>query len=63
MTFSATAAVLDAPGAPFELHEVTLDDPRPHEVVVRMTASGMCGTDLGVRAGHIPFPLPGVLGH
>ena len=29
MTFSATAAVLDAPGAPFELHEVTLDDPRP----------------------------------
>src|SRR6185369_14054515 len=26
-------------------------------------AAGMCHTDLAVQAGHLPFPLPGVLGH
>lgn len=59
----ATAAVLPATDEPFSLREVTLDDPRPGEVLVRITAAGVCGTDLGVQAGHIPFPLPGVLGH
>src|SRR5205085_20147 len=34
-----------------------------HEIVVRMVAAGMCHTDLTVQAGHLPFPLPGVLGH
>ncbi|MCQ1993833.1 NAD(P)-dependent alcohol dehydrogenase [Arthrobacter sp. zg-Y1171] len=63
MTSTATAAVLRGTNRPFELAEVTLDDPRPDEVLVRVVASGVCGTDLGVQAGHIPFPLPGVLGH
>jgi aryl-alcohol dehydrogenase len=40
-----------------------IDEPRPHEVLVRITAVGMCHTDLSVRAGHTPFPLPAVLGH
>jgi aryl-alcohol dehydrogenase len=30
---------------------------------VRMVASGLCHTDLGVADGGLPFPLPGVLGH
>ena len=63
MTTQATAAVLREHNAPFELAGITLDDPRPDEVLVRVVASGVCGTDLGVQAGHIPFPLPGVLGH
>ena len=63
MTITATAAVLRGIKQPFELTEVTLDNPRPDEVLVRVVASGVCGTDLGVQAGHIPFPLPGVLGH
>ncbi len=63
MTTAATAAVLPATGQPFTLQQVTLDDPRPDEVLVRIVAAGVCGTDLGVQAGHIPFPLPGVLGH
>jgi len=58
-----TAAVLDGVGADFRLQEVTLDDPRPDEVVVRMVASGVCGTDVHVQHGGIPFPLPGVVGH
>ncbi len=57
------AAVVEAPGAPFTVHEVTLDDLRPDEVLIRMVAAGLCHTDLGVQAGGIPFPLPGVLGH
>lgn len=57
------AAVIDSPGAPFSLQEIELDNPRPTEIQVRMTAAGICHTDLTVGAGHIPFPLPGVLGH
>ncbi|WP_312181756.1 NAD(P)-dependent alcohol dehydrogenase [Arthrobacter sp.] len=63
MTTQARAAILRGVHEPFEITEVTLDDPRPDEVLVRITAAGVCGTDLGVQAGHIPFPLPGVLGH
>jgi aryl-alcohol dehydrogenase len=57
------AAVVEEPGAPFSVEEVTLDEPRTGEVLVRMVAAGLCHTDLGVQAGGVPFPLPGVLGH
>lgn len=57
------AAVVHEQGGPFLLEEVTLDEPRADEVVVRMVATGLCHTDLSVRAGAIPFPLPGVMGH
>jgi Zn-dependent alcohol dehydrogenase len=42
-----------------------LDDPVPRagEVKLRMVASGVCGTDLSVLRGHLPFPRPIVLGH
>ncbi|KJK48613.1 alcohol dehydrogenase [Lentzea aerocolonigenes] len=58
-----TAAVVEAEDAPFRLTEVVLDDPRPDEMVVRVVAAGLCHTDLSVRKGHTPFPLPAVLGH
>jgi aryl-alcohol dehydrogenase len=57
------AAVVDSPGAPFVVSEVVLDDLHPGEVLVQMVATGLCHTDLGVQAGGIPFPLPGILGH
>jgi aryl-alcohol dehydrogenase len=63
MSTSATAAVLTGTGEPFVLQDVTIDDPRPDEVLVRIVAAGVCGTDLGVQGGHVPFPLPGVIGH
>lgn len=59
----ATAAVTRGVDKPFELADIRIDEPRPHEVLVRTTAVGMCHTDLSVRAGHTPFPLPAVLGH
>jgi aryl-alcohol dehydrogenase len=57
------AAVVEKPGAPFTVQEVALEEPRAGEVLVRMTAAGLCHTDLGAQAGGIPFRLPGVLGH
>ncbi len=58
-----TAAVVHEKDAAFVLQEVELEEPRPNEVLVRMVATGMCHTDLNVRAGVIPFPLPAVVGH
>lgn len=43
--------------------EVEVRDPRPDEVVVRITAAGVCHSDLSVVDGTIPFPTPVVLGH
>ena len=63
MPIATQAAVIEAGGAPFTVHDVELDEPRPDEVLVRMTAAGLCHTDLGVASGGLPFPLPGVLGH
>ena len=58
------AAVLDAPAQPFDVREVELDEPRAGEVLVRIAASGLCGSDLkaldGLRA-LAPFPV--ILGH
>jgi aryl-alcohol dehydrogenase len=58
-----TAAVVREAGAPFVLETLTLDDPQPDEVVVRVAAVGICHTDLAVQHGHIPVALPAVLGH
>jgi S-(hydroxymethyl)glutathione dehydrogenase/alcohol dehydrogenase len=37
--------------------------PGPHDVVVRVGASGVCHTDVAVLGGQIPVPLPVILGH
>jgi aryl-alcohol dehydrogenase len=63
MTLTTQAAVVESGGAPFTLVDVELDEPRADEVLVRITAAGLCHTDLGVASGGLPFPLPGVLGH
>src|SRR5262245_7591792 len=57
------AALFHAVGQPLEVVEVDLDEPRPHEVVVRMHAVGICGTDLHQVKGDFRRPTPMVLGH
>lgn len=42
---------------------VTVRDPGPGEVLVRIVASGLCQSDLSVVNGKIPFPAPVILGH
>ena len=57
------AAVVRTGGGRFELEELFLDEPRPEEVLVRLVATGICATDLHARDGHMPMPVPAVLGH
>ena len=45
------AAVIEAAGQPTAIETLRLDDPGPGEVLIRMTASGVCHSDLHVRDG------------
>ncbi|HYA32109.1 MAG TPA: alcohol dehydrogenase catalytic domain-containing protein, partial [Thermodesulfovibrionales bacterium] len=58
------AAVVREKSGPFKIEEIELDEPRDEEVLVRIVGSGICGTDLGARDGHLPIPPPpSVFGH
>jgi aryl-alcohol dehydrogenase len=57
------AAIARAPDQPFEIVDCEIGEPGPGEVLVRVTACGICHTDLAVKLQHIPVPLPKVLGH
>ncbi len=57
------AGVLRRFGGPFAIEEVEVASPGPGEVLVEMVASGVCGSDLHIREGRIPAPLPIVGGH
>lgn len=59
----STAAHPFAESAPLSIEEVRLDGPGPGEVLVRITAAGLCHSDLSVVNGDRPRPLPMVLGH
>lgn len=58
----ATAAVLRDVKGPYALEEITLDDPGPGEIAVRIAGVGLCHTDLLPRAG-VTAPPPIVAGH
>jgi aryl-alcohol dehydrogenase len=60
---AVTAAVVETGGAPFALEDLELGSVQPGEVRVRMAASGICHTDLLIRDGSFPTPMPVVLGH
>lgn len=57
------AALLEAYGAPLAVREVTVADPGPGEVLVRIAASGICATDYHYQHGRKSLPLPALLGH
>lgn len=42
--------LFESPGR-YEVHDVELDPPKEHEVLVRMTASGLCHSDLHLVTG------------
>ena len=56
------AAVAHGNKQPLALEEVELDAPRANEVLVRIVATGICNTDIGML-DHVPLPWPAVLGH
>ena len=57
------AATIRQKGGPFRIEKLTLDEPRPEEVLVRIVATGMCHTDMVARDQLYDVPLPIVLGH
>ena len=57
------AAVVRAPHGSFAIEPVKLDAPRDNEVLVKLTATGICHTDLAIVEQILPLPMPYVLGH
>ncbi|GGG47152.1 alcohol dehydrogenase [Kocuria dechangensis] len=52
-----------AESKPLRVEELELTDPGPTELRVRITAAGVCHSDLSVVNGNRPRPLPMLLGH
>ncbi|MEO3975401.1 Zn-dependent alcohol dehydrogenase [Streptomyces sp. CAU 1734] len=57
------AAVLSAVGAPLRVTGITLPEPGPGRVRVRLAAAGVCHSDLSLADGTLSVPVPAVLGH
>lgn len=58
------AAVAWAKGQPLEIEEIEVASPKAGEVMVKMTASGVCHTDAFTLSGDDPEGIfPSILGH
>ncbi|HZE16890.1 MAG TPA: alcohol dehydrogenase catalytic domain-containing protein, partial [Mycobacterium sp.] len=57
------AAILWGLNEKWQVEEVELDGPKEDEVLVRLTASGLCHSDEHLVTGDIPIPFPVVGGH
>src|SRR6266496_3717625 len=57
------AAVAYEAGQPLVLEDLPVPDIGPRDVLVRVTASGICHTDLHVINGLSALPLPIIPGH
>jgi D-arabinose 1-dehydrogenase-like Zn-dependent alcohol dehydrogenase len=64
MTGPMKAAVVAQPNAAWELHDREMPEVGPHQVLVRVHACGICGTDGWITQGVLTFrEFPQVLGH
>ncbi|HVT12653.1 MAG TPA: alcohol dehydrogenase catalytic domain-containing protein [Fimbriimonadaceae bacterium] len=64
MATEGRACILEEPGKPAVVRDITVDSPGPGEVLIRLVASGVCHTDLTVKnlnGNGMKFPI--VLGH
>lgn len=57
------AAILETPGTALKIEEIPIPEPEAGEILVRVTACGVCHTDLHVIKNEVAFPTPAVLGH
>ncbi|MCZ6545189.1 MAG: Zn-dependent alcohol dehydrogenase [Chloroflexi bacterium] len=57
------AAILHGANEPLTVEEIDVIDPRPTEVLVRTSVSGVCHSDLHFVDGSWKIPMPVVLGH
>lgn len=63
MPTTTRAAVLWGVGDDFKIEDVTLDDPGPGDVLVKMAYAGMCHSDEHAITGDLPMGLPIIGGH
>src|SRR5437867_1446647 len=63
MSHTIRAVVVRAPGVGARVEEITLDDPGPNDVRVRILDSGVCHSDLHAKHGRFGTAFPYVLGH
>lgn len=59
----ARAAVMPARHGRWTIEALDVAEPGPHEILVRVVASGICQTDVHARDGFFPIPCPAVYGH
>jgi S-(hydroxymethyl)glutathione dehydrogenase/alcohol dehydrogenase len=57
------AAVLNRIGEPLTVDTLEMGALQPHDVLVRIKATGLCHTDLEAMQGSLVYPMPIVLGH
>lgn len=57
------AALVETAGGPFTLRDLELESPRADEVLIRVTAAGICHTDLSMRRRWPARRSPMVFGH
>lgn len=64
MTTDGLGAVVERAGGPIRVEPITIDDPGPGEVRVRLAASGVCHSDVwAIEHGNWGAPWPMLLGH
>ena len=63
MVMKARAAISFGPNRPLEIHTIDVAEPGPHQVAVRLAATGLCHSDLHMLEGKVPHSYPVVPGH
>lgn len=63
MTGTMTAVVIDRPGAEPRLVQRPMPTPQDHEILIEISACGVCRTDLHIADGEIAARYPIVPGH
>lgn len=62
-TTTMKAAVLTGLREPWKLIDIPIPHPGPHQVLIKVKASGLCYTDVHITEGILEGPLPRILGH
>jgi S-(hydroxymethyl)glutathione dehydrogenase/alcohol dehydrogenase len=57
------AAILESAPGGVRIEEIPVPEPRAGEVLVKVSACGVCHTDLHVMKAEVAFPTPAVMGH
>ncbi len=57
------AAVIQKIKTPWQIEERPIPEPKKGQVLIKVHASGLCGTDLHIHNGVMDLPLPAIIGH